>query len=235
MAWFLYIASPQQGDSRLSGPPSSQGDSGGVRARNRRVPADLRAESLATVPPTPPPDDGSGSLISDLVGGMKAVIWIDFFQNIIVVISLIAFVIQAALTIGSWDIVVESAKRTNRWKLFECQGIHHRIATRRRQNFHNTNWIVFSEMLDRAQWIRNFDKGPPRKPTKVLPNRYATRSTPRCDPKFSSIDMDNGTCQAVAKRKLATGGHMQSRRHAREVRRLVRLQGQKSGNKHSNA
>ncbi|GFO23846.1 hypothetical protein PoB_005035100 [Plakobranchus ocellatus] len=40
---FLYIASPQQGDLRLSGPPSGQGASSGARTRDRRVPADLRA------------------------------------------------------------------------------------------------------------------------------------------------------------------------------------------------
>ncbi|GFO48967.1 hypothetical protein PoB_007547200 [Plakobranchus ocellatus] len=45
--------SPQQGDLRLSGPPSGQGDGGGARARDRKVPADFRADSLATVPPTP--------------------------------------------------------------------------------------------------------------------------------------------------------------------------------------
>ncbi|GFO45857.1 hypothetical protein PoB_007236200 [Plakobranchus ocellatus] len=46
--------SPQQGDLRLSGPPSGQGAGAGARTRDRRVPADLRADSLATVPPTPP-------------------------------------------------------------------------------------------------------------------------------------------------------------------------------------
>ncbi|GFO30512.1 hypothetical protein PoB_005701700 [Plakobranchus ocellatus] len=46
--------SPQQGDLRLSGPPSGQGAGVGARTRGRRVPADLRADSLATVPPTPP-------------------------------------------------------------------------------------------------------------------------------------------------------------------------------------
>ncbi|GFO30999.1 chemosensory receptor b [Plakobranchus ocellatus] len=45
-------SSPQQGDLRLSGFPSGQGAGGGARTRNRRVPADLRADSLATVPPT---------------------------------------------------------------------------------------------------------------------------------------------------------------------------------------
>ncbi|GFN75592.1 hypothetical protein PoB_000209800 [Plakobranchus ocellatus] len=49
---FFYIASPQQGDLRLSGPPSGQGAGGGARTRDRRVHADLRADSLATVPPT---------------------------------------------------------------------------------------------------------------------------------------------------------------------------------------
>ncbi|GFN81564.1 hypothetical protein PoB_000807000 [Plakobranchus ocellatus] len=51
---FLYIASAQQGDLRLLGPPSGQGAVGGARTPNRRVPADLRADSLATVLPTPP-------------------------------------------------------------------------------------------------------------------------------------------------------------------------------------
>ncbi|GFO39546.1 hypothetical protein PoB_006605100 [Plakobranchus ocellatus] len=55
LAFFLYIDSPQQGDLRLLGPPSSRSASGGARAHDRRVPADLRADSLATVPPTPPP------------------------------------------------------------------------------------------------------------------------------------------------------------------------------------
>ncbi|GFO46999.1 hypothetical protein PoB_007350400 [Plakobranchus ocellatus] len=46
-------ASPQQGDLRLSGSPSGHGAGGGARTRDRRVPSDLRADSLATVPPTP--------------------------------------------------------------------------------------------------------------------------------------------------------------------------------------
>ncbi|GFO29502.1 endonuclease-reverse transcriptase [Plakobranchus ocellatus] len=53
VGWFLYIANPQQGDLRLSGPPSGQGAGGGARTRDRRAPADLRTDSLATVPPTP--------------------------------------------------------------------------------------------------------------------------------------------------------------------------------------
>ncbi|GFO04009.1 hypothetical protein PoB_003051400 [Plakobranchus ocellatus] len=51
---FLYIASPQQGDLRLSGSMSGQGASGRTRTRDRRVPADLRADSLANEPPTAP-------------------------------------------------------------------------------------------------------------------------------------------------------------------------------------
>ncbi|GFO36372.1 hypothetical protein PoB_006287700 [Plakobranchus ocellatus] len=39
---------PQQGDLRLYSPPSGRGVNG---TRNRRVPADLRADSKATVPP----------------------------------------------------------------------------------------------------------------------------------------------------------------------------------------
>ncbi|GFO16806.1 hypothetical protein PoB_004331100 [Plakobranchus ocellatus] len=41
---------------RLSGPPSGRGASGEARTRDRRVPADVRADSLATVPPTPQAD-----------------------------------------------------------------------------------------------------------------------------------------------------------------------------------
>ncbi|GFO30740.1 hypothetical protein PoB_005724500 [Plakobranchus ocellatus] len=44
---------PQQGDLRFLGPPSGQGAGGGAGTRDRRVPADLRAFSLATMPPTP--------------------------------------------------------------------------------------------------------------------------------------------------------------------------------------
>ncbi|GFO49804.1 hypothetical protein PoB_007630900 [Plakobranchus ocellatus] len=48
----LYIASSQQGDPRLSGPPSGQGDGGGARTRDRTFPSDLSADLPATVPPT---------------------------------------------------------------------------------------------------------------------------------------------------------------------------------------
>ncbi|GFO14954.1 hypothetical protein PoB_004145900 [Plakobranchus ocellatus] len=44
---------PEQGVLRFSGPPSGQGASGGARTRDRRVPADLRADSLYIMPPTP--------------------------------------------------------------------------------------------------------------------------------------------------------------------------------------
>ncbi|GFO37740.1 hypothetical protein PoB_006424500 [Plakobranchus ocellatus] len=45
-------ASPQQGDLRLLGPPSGQGAGSAARTRDRKVPADLRADSQATVLPT---------------------------------------------------------------------------------------------------------------------------------------------------------------------------------------
>ncbi|GFN83162.1 hypothetical protein PoB_000966800 [Plakobranchus ocellatus] len=51
---FSYIASPQQGDLRLSGPPSGRNVSGGARTRDRKIPAYRRADSLATVSPTLP-------------------------------------------------------------------------------------------------------------------------------------------------------------------------------------
>ncbi|GFO20155.1 hypothetical protein PoB_004666000 [Plakobranchus ocellatus] len=50
---FLYTASPQQGDLRLSGPPSGQGAGSGARTRDRRVPADLRADLQATATDAP--------------------------------------------------------------------------------------------------------------------------------------------------------------------------------------
>ncbi|GFO48836.1 hypothetical protein PoB_007534100 [Plakobranchus ocellatus] len=42
------VHSPQQGDLRLLGPPSGQGAGSGARTHYRKVPADLRADSLAT-------------------------------------------------------------------------------------------------------------------------------------------------------------------------------------------
>ncbi|GFN95322.1 hypothetical protein PoB_002182800 [Plakobranchus ocellatus] len=46
--------SPQQGDLRLSDPPSGQGAVGGARTRDRRLPDEIRADSLSTTPATPP-------------------------------------------------------------------------------------------------------------------------------------------------------------------------------------
>ncbi|GFO23108.1 hypothetical protein PoB_004961300 [Plakobranchus ocellatus] len=51
--WFLYITSPQQGDFRLSSPPSGQGANGRARILDRRVPRDLRVDSLVTAPTAP--------------------------------------------------------------------------------------------------------------------------------------------------------------------------------------
>ncbi|GFO01955.1 hypothetical protein PoB_002846000 [Plakobranchus ocellatus] len=45
---------PQQGDLRLSGPPSGQDASGGARTRDGRVPIDLRAGWPASVPQKSP-------------------------------------------------------------------------------------------------------------------------------------------------------------------------------------
>ncbi|GFN75831.1 hypothetical protein PoB_000233700 [Plakobranchus ocellatus] len=69
---FLYIASPQQGDLRLSGPPSGQGAGSGARTRDRRVPADLRADSQATVLPTPP---GNGEAVRKTVRRIHHTVW----------------------------------------------------------------------------------------------------------------------------------------------------------------
>ncbi|GFN97219.1 hypothetical protein PoB_002372500 [Plakobranchus ocellatus] len=54
----MYIACRQRGDLRLSGPPPSKDASGGAQTRNRDVPEDLRADSLSTLPPTPPKREG---------------------------------------------------------------------------------------------------------------------------------------------------------------------------------
>ncbi|GFN77171.1 hypothetical protein PoB_000367700 [Plakobranchus ocellatus] len=43
---------PQQDDFRLSDSPSDRSAGGGARTRDRIVPEDLKADSLATVPPT---------------------------------------------------------------------------------------------------------------------------------------------------------------------------------------
>ncbi|GFO48971.1 hypothetical protein PoB_007547600 [Plakobranchus ocellatus] len=50
----FHIASPQQGDLRPVGPPSGLDADSGARTHDSRVPADLRADSLITVPPVPP-------------------------------------------------------------------------------------------------------------------------------------------------------------------------------------
>ncbi|GFO13550.1 hypothetical protein PoB_004005500 [Plakobranchus ocellatus] len=46
--WFSWIASPQQGDLRLSGLPSGRNGGNRARTRDRRVPENLREDSLAT-------------------------------------------------------------------------------------------------------------------------------------------------------------------------------------------
>ncbi|GFO05963.1 hypothetical protein PoB_003246800 [Plakobranchus ocellatus] len=51
---FEFFVYSQSTDLRLSGPPSGQGAGSGARTRDRSVPADLRADSQATVLPTPP-------------------------------------------------------------------------------------------------------------------------------------------------------------------------------------
>ncbi|GFO06102.1 hypothetical protein PoB_003260700 [Plakobranchus ocellatus] len=49
----LIIQSTKQGALRLSGPPSGQRAGCGARTRDGKVPADLRAGLLPTVPPAP--------------------------------------------------------------------------------------------------------------------------------------------------------------------------------------
>ncbi|GFO12952.1 hypothetical protein PoB_003945700 [Plakobranchus ocellatus] len=56
----------------LSGLLSGRGASGGARTRDRRVPGDLRADSLATVPPTPHKSGKNTYLPYEGVQPMKA-------------------------------------------------------------------------------------------------------------------------------------------------------------------
>ncbi|GFN88168.1 hypothetical protein PoB_001467400 [Plakobranchus ocellatus] len=49
----IFREGPQQGDLWLSDLPPGQGAGDGARTHDRRIPADIRADLLATVPPTP--------------------------------------------------------------------------------------------------------------------------------------------------------------------------------------
>ncbi|GFO29672.1 hypothetical protein PoB_005617700 [Plakobranchus ocellatus] len=61
----LYIASPQQGNLRLQGLLSGRSTDGGAQTHDRRVPADRRTDSQATVPTMPPsPVNGEESRLS---------------------------------------------------------------------------------------------------------------------------------------------------------------------------
>ncbi|GFO29225.1 hypothetical protein PoB_005573000 [Plakobranchus ocellatus] len=46
--------SPQHGDLRRPGPPSGLGIGGGAQTCDRRVPIDLKGDSLSTLPPMSP-------------------------------------------------------------------------------------------------------------------------------------------------------------------------------------
>ncbi|GFN99276.1 hypothetical protein PoB_002578200 [Plakobranchus ocellatus] len=52
LAWLLFVDSLHKGDLRLSSALTDQGAGEGDRTHDRRVPADLRADSLSTVPST---------------------------------------------------------------------------------------------------------------------------------------------------------------------------------------
>ncbi|GFO08296.1 hypothetical protein PoB_003480100 [Plakobranchus ocellatus] len=62
---------PQQGDLRLSVPPSGQSAGSWARTRDRRVPADLRADSQATALPTPPEGKGGQNAAKEFPRGKK--------------------------------------------------------------------------------------------------------------------------------------------------------------------
>ncbi|GFO15870.1 hypothetical protein PoB_004237500 [Plakobranchus ocellatus] len=46
----VFIVRPQQGDIRLSGPPSGQGTGGEVQTPDGGIPPDIRADLLSTAP-----------------------------------------------------------------------------------------------------------------------------------------------------------------------------------------
>lgn len=48
------------------------------------------------------------------LGGMKAVLWTDCFQVVMMLVGLLAILIRGATTIGSWDLAWDSAIRTHR-------------------------------------------------------------------------------------------------------------------------
>ncbi|GFO38558.1 hypothetical protein PoB_006506300 [Plakobranchus ocellatus] len=74
--------SPQQGDLRLSGPLSGRNARGGARTRDRGIPADLRADSLATVPPT----------LRFVSGGSKLkFVYADWFSPTVLINFLLSF------------------------------------------------------------------------------------------------------------------------------------------------
>lgn len=55
-----------------------------------------------------------------LQGGMKAVLWTDSFQVIMMIVSLLAILIQGAVIVGGWGPAWDSALRTNRVWFTEC-------------------------------------------------------------------------------------------------------------------
>ncbi|GFO21315.1 hypothetical protein PoB_004782000 [Plakobranchus ocellatus] len=65
-AWHLPQCSQSTGDLRFLGPPSGQGAGRGARTRDRRLPADLRADSLTTVPPMPPKESNTLENVSKI-------------------------------------------------------------------------------------------------------------------------------------------------------------------------
>lgn len=48
------------------------------------------------------------------LGGMKAVLWTDCFQVVMMLVGYLAILIRGASAVGSWDVAWESAKRTER-------------------------------------------------------------------------------------------------------------------------
>ncbi|GFO00427.1 hypothetical protein PoB_002693200 [Plakobranchus ocellatus] len=64
IAWFVCKARPQQGDLRLSDPPSDQGASERAQTQHREVPEILVYVSLSTGPPTPPLEQAQNVMFS---------------------------------------------------------------------------------------------------------------------------------------------------------------------------
>jgi sodium-coupled monocarboxylate transporter 8/12 len=48
-------------------------------------------------------------------GGIKAVVWTDAFQMLVILAGFLTLVIQGTLRVGGWDVVMERAEKGGRF------------------------------------------------------------------------------------------------------------------------